>query len=127
MEVVRWLVDQRATFGAAVCCATIGGHTHVVRLLMERGGDPTIGTTFGDIPLIRASITGNAETVRCLLDHPSAAATINHRGGGGRTALWWASMTGRVGVVRALLDNGADHTIADEGGRTPIAVAQEKQ
>jgi hypothetical protein len=33
-------------------------------------------------------------------------------------------MNGRVGVVRALLEKGADHTIADHYGRSPIYMAK---
>jgi ankyrin repeat protein len=63
-------------------------------------------------------------TVRCLLSHPSGAASINHRDRDGRTALWWACRIGPVYVVRALLEKGADPTIADNEGFTPMAMAK---
>jgi ankyrin repeat protein len=62
--------------------------------------------------------------VRCLLDHPSAAATINHDDRWDRTALWWACHKGHAGVVTALLERGADPTIADEYGRIPMVAAE---
>jgi ankyrin repeat protein len=64
--------------------------------------------------------------VRCLLDHPSAAAIIDHRGMNNRTALWSACEGGYAPVVRALLEKGADPTIADSWGKTPMDVAKEK-
>jgi ankyrin repeat protein len=53
----------------------------VVRLLLERGADPTIATRWGSTPLMIASFGGHLEVVRLLLGHPSAKATINHRDG----------------------------------------------
>jgi ankyrin repeat protein len=125
IEVVRWLLDQGAAFGTAIYCATWERRPAVVRLLLDRGADPTIATSCGEIPLIRASILGDETTVRCLLDHSSAAASINHRSRDGATALWWACTMGGVGVVRALLEHGADHTIANETDRAPISMAMQ--
>jgi hypothetical protein len=63
--------------------------------------------------------------VRLLLDHPVARTTINQRDHDGETELWEACCTGRGGVVRALLESGADPTIADNGGTTPMALAKD--
>jgi ankyrin repeat protein len=60
-----------------------------------------------------------------LLGHPSARATINFRDNDGETALWAACQMGRGGVVRALLENGADPTIAHNDGTTPMAIAKQ--
>jgi uncharacterized protein len=133
LEVVRWLVDQGAALDerskdgqTALYVASEEGRTPVVRLLLERGADPTVADRFHLTPLSRASSTpGHLDTVWCLLDHPSAAATINQRDKWGLTPLWRACYTGQGGVVRALLERGADFTITDDGGRTPMAVAQE--
>jgi uncharacterized protein len=101
-------VDARDADGwSALWSACSGGRTHVVRLLLEGGADPTItDDDDGWTPLIVASAGGHSEVVRVLLGHPSGKATINRRSGG-KTALYHACFTGRGGVVRALLESGA--------------------
>jgi uncharacterized protein len=130
-EVMRWLVDRGAAVGersnngyTALSLASSRGHTPVVRLLLEGGADPTFVHAFGSSPLIEACKEGRLEALRCLLDHPSAAATINHRDSGGTTALYWACVFGYVGALRALLEKGADPAIVDRQGNSPMAVAR---
>jgi ankyrin repeat protein len=125
LELVRWLLDQGAVIGTALQSASAKGHTPVVRLLLERGGDPTYTCLlFDTTPLIHAAKGGHVETVRCLLDHPSVAASINHHRGDGRTALWWAATNKTGEVVRALLEKTADPTLVCDMGMTPIARAR---
>ena len=40
----------------------------------------------------------------------------------GRTPLWYAACCGQLDVVRALLNAGADKTIANKWGQKPIDV-----
>jgi ankyrin repeat protein len=46
-------------------------------------------------------------------------------GNEGKTALHLAVHVGNVGVVRELLDAGADKSIKDDGGMTPAQLALE--
>jgi hypothetical protein len=64
--------------------------------------------------------------VRLLLGHrwAIAKATINQGNQAGRTALCCACYRGRGGVVRALLESGADPTIPTNNGSTPMAIAK---
>jgi ankyrin repeat protein len=145
--VVRWLLDKGAALDVrtsaeddddnsdvddddheggytALWLASWRGHLPVARLLLERGADATIATDGGSTPLIIASSEGHLEVGRVLLGHPSAEATINRRDFHGRTALWRACCRGREGVARALLESGADPTIANNCGTTPMAIAK---
>jgi uncharacterized protein len=130
---VRWLLDkgaginERAEGGwTAVWLACHKGHAPVVRLLLERGADPTFNNCWGQTPL-RIACPGapHLEVVQLLLGHPGARATLNTEDGNGMTALGWACWGGRGAVVRALLESGADPTIADDDGMTPMAIAKQ--
>jgi uncharacterized protein len=132
-SMVRWLLDKGAAVNNQCNCgrtalwlACSGGRLTVVRLLLERGADPTIATQGGTTPLMIASHLGHLEVVRLLLNHPSAKVIVNNRDGWGQTALWLACEGGRGGVVRALLESGADFTIADHNGISPVAIAKTK-
>jgi ankyrin repeat protein len=130
---VRWLlnegapVDEQLYHGlTALWLASRGGRFPVVELLLERGADPTIANNDGWTPLMAASSSGCLEVVRLLLSHPPAKASINHRDGDGRTALWLACLWGHGVVARALLESGADAAIVKDDGTTPMAVARQR-
>jgi ankyrin repeat protein len=128
---VRWLLDRGAAIDGrddagctALWLACCHGRLPVVKLLVERGADLTIAKQQGTTPLMIASTQGHLEVVRLLLGQASAMATINHHNALGQTALWWACYKGRGGVARALLEGGADPTIADIECTTPMAIAK---
>jgi hypothetical protein len=129
--VARWLLDQGAAIyhqslsgGTAWWYASYGGRAPVARLL-ERGADPVIADDMGRTPLLTASSNGHLEFVRVLLGHHSGRATIDQRDDHGQTALFGACFRGDKGTVRALLESGADHTIANNNGITPMAIAKQ--
>jgi hypothetical protein len=72
-----------------------------------------------------ASMGGNLEILHVLLGLSSAKASINHHDDFHRTALWYACYNGHGGVVTALLGIGADPTIANAEGTTPMAIAKQ--
>jgi ankyrin repeat protein len=132
VEVVRWLLDQGAATNVvpkngqtALFLACDRGNPLVVQLLLERGADPTITDHKGVTPLILASFIGYLEVVRLLLGHTSADIIISQRHDEGGTAPWEACYKGQRGVVEALLESGADPTIANIDGITPMDIAKE--
>jgi ankyrin repeat protein len=131
MEMTRLLLDKGAALderdedGNAALARELAWPCLRGELLMERGADPTFADTEGYTPLQLASNKGHLPVVRLLLNLPSGKATINHRNGHGATALSTACFRGHGGWARALLESGADPTIADEGGATPRAKTQQ--
>jgi uncharacterized protein len=130
--VARWLLDKGAVINerdsdrwTALYLACFEGCHPVVRLLVERGADPTLADRWRTTPVMLASSRGHLEVVRLLLGHPSARTTINHRNHEGKTALWGACYWGRGEVAKALLESGADPTIAHHDDTTPMAIAKQ--
>jgi uncharacterized protein len=120
--------DQTALFKASDA-----GQTPVVAMLLERGADPMILATTDEYydehgrltPLMAASASGNAETVRALLDHPRVDEYIDLRDLAGETALHKAAKAekGSTATVKVLLERGADPWIKDENGDPAIDVS----
>jgi uncharacterized protein len=130
--VARWLLDKGAAIDerdyqrrTALWHACREGRSPVVSLLLARGADPTIVDDTYSTTLMAASRRGHLEAVRSLLDHPSVKPGINHRDRWGSKALCDACDYGRGGVAKALLESGADPTIARNDGLTPMAIAKQ--
>jgi ankyrin repeat protein len=107
----------------------LAGENGNVALLREvLRGDPDLGATnrFGGTALIPASDRGHVDMVRALLQ---TEIPVDHVNKLGWTALLEAVILGDGGpahqeIVRALVDAGADTTIADRDGVTPLQHAR---
>jgi len=117
-----WLKEAGATplLRAALC-----GDLTVVRLLLDKGADPSIRTFDNTTPLMVASGVGWAEgftfqyseeqtldLVKLLLDKGSR---VNDANDDGITALHGAAYKGANKVVQLLVDRGADLAAKDKG------------
>jgi ankyrin repeat protein len=122
--------DVNATDGdrdTALHCAAITGHEELVSFLLSSGADINRNGCDGMTALMYGAINGHEDVVRLLLRYLRGRG-LDERDEGGGTALWLAcwSQDANVGIVRVLLMTGADHTIADNEGRTPLQIAQSK-
>lgn len=81
--------------------------------------------------LHRAVRSGSMEICRIIIDkgsHIPSEKYLNAIDEWGRTPLYWTSYDGRPHIARLLLDSGADPSIGDDKGNTPLHIAcrQEK-
>ena len=123
----QWLREEGAT---AFWRASQSSDTELMRRLLDAGADPLIATHNGTTALMVASGIGwvegvthewsreqNVQTVDLLLE---LGADVNARDRDGRTALMGAAHKGRSGIVRTLVDRGADMAARDVGSRDSI-------
>lgn len=99
------------------------GLLDILRLTMDAGADPTLTNRFGGTALIPAAERGHVEVVRELLTNSDV--DVDHVNNLGWTALLEAIVLSNGDVrhqqvVQLLVDHGADITIADKDGVTPL-------
>ncbi|HVX11946.1 MAG TPA: ankyrin repeat domain-containing protein [Pirellulales bacterium] len=116
-------LDTRLHFGRTLLhVAAIGGDPELIRLLVARGLDVNaVDDHFNDTPLEYAVGKDKRDAVAALIE---AGGGVNHQDGSGRTFLHAAVMGNRVEIAKMLLAAGADPTIANIKGETPLDVAR---
>ena len=133
VEVVAALVDAGADVDIQdddrnnpLLLAGENGNVALLREVLR--GDPDLGATnrFGGTALIPASDRGHVDMVRALL---RTEIPVDHVNELGWTALLEAVILGDGGpahqkIVRALIDAGADVTLGDREGVTPLEHAR---
>jgi ankyrin repeat protein len=100
----------------------VTGSVEMLEALLPAGPDLTITNRFGGVSVIPASERGHVDYVRRVV---RTGIDVNHVNNLGWTALLEAVVLGDGGrahqeVVRILLGAGADPSIADRDGRTPL-------
>ena len=93
------------------------GDDGAVAAMLARGADPEAPDAQGRSPLERAAVCDRASTVRLLA---GAGAALDRQDALGDTALAVACWFGCLDAARALLDLGADPSIANLSGRLPL-------
>ena len=133
-EALRILAEAGADMNAfewqaydVVTIAAVADDPDLMSLAIELGNDPGLTTSpYLGTALIAAAHLGHDEVVRRLI---AAGAPLDHVNNLGWTALIEAVILGDGGprhqaVVRDLLEAGADRSIADRQGRTPLDLAR---
>ena len=136
MEEPRWggaRYRRHMTGATAFMLAAKAADVEVMRLLLDHGADPTIGTEDNITPLMaaagiswasnqdRASAAQVLEAVTLLVEE--LGADVNAVSDVGETALHAAAYRGANSVVQYLFDQGARLDVVAKDGRTPLRVA----
>jgi len=112
-----------------ITIAAVADDAEMVRHAVGLGGDAgNITSVYDGTALIAAAHLGHFEVVQALID---AGAPLDHVNNLGWTALIEAVILGdgkdrHIRTVRALVEAGADRTIADRQGRTPLDHARQR-
>lgn len=91
--------------------------------LLGRGALVDAATKKGNTALHIASLAGQEEVVKLLIQHN---ASVNVQSQNGFTPLYMAAQENHDSVVKLLLANGANQSLATEDGFTPLAVAMQQ-
>jgi ankyrin repeat protein len=101
--------------------AASNGSAVMIERLLAAGANPNTTLPTGETVLMTVARAGRVDALRVLLRH---GAHVNVREGiMGQNALMWAISRGHDDVTRALLDAGADITLASNSGFTPLLFA----
>ena len=101
-----------------ISLACINRNATVVKKLLIAGADPNVATGMGETVLMTCSRTGSVEALKALFEH--GAKNVNEREKShGQTALMWAATHEDPGVVRILLEHGADVGARSASHRVP--------
>jgi ankyrin repeat protein len=97
------------------------GFLNIVDLLFRNHANLIHTDHDGLVPMCIAALQGHVHIVRYLCQNGVECVHVydNH----GRTPIYAASQRGNLAVVQELYHNGADITIPDDIGRTPVCVA----
>ena len=102
--------------------AALKGDPDGVRALLARGARPNAISQAGTQPIHDAALGDNAEVIRELVMH---GADVNARTRDEvQTPLHIAAVMGKMKAVESLVALGADLTIKDSKGRTPLDAAE---
>ena len=103
--------------------AASAGAGKVVQVLLDNSADPNVSGPNGAAPLEDASLKGFAAIVTMLLDHGALVNRLNRTSG--TTALYAAASFGKAGVVKLLLNRGANPRLCGNNRKTPYQAAVE--
>ena len=104
--------------------ATRSGSIYAMRLLLDAGADVNRPGTTGDdwdaTPLQHAILERRTAAARLLIDR---GADVNRGAPGSLAPLLLAAGDTDPAILQSLLDHGADPTLANEKGATPLSIA----
>lgn len=126
----QWLIDKgldpdklndRTTNGnTALMEAAKDGNTTMLNLLLERGADADLVNNDENIALWFACFSNQLELVKTLIYYTG---NLNHQNVNGATCLSYAASSGKLDIVIALVEAGADPTIETHDGFSAVELS----
>lgn len=105
---------------------TIAGSLFLANHAMNQSSPSTnlglLAFRMQNVWLIQAASRGDAKGVQIFIQLPGIS--VDFQDGKGRTALHYAAEKGLEGLAEALLNKGANRTITDSAGDTPLTLAE---
>ncbi len=115
--------DKRDERGhSLLILAAYNGSVEAVSLLLKHGANTQLQDGMGTA-LMAASFKGFRPIVQMLL---ASGARVDDRNGIGATALMFAAMTGKLGIVNLLMDWKADAAARDQRGLNARRLAEQQ-
>ena len=102
--------------------ATRLGKANEVRELLSSGAPPDERNIRGETPLGAAAQQGYVEVIQALL--ATGLVNINSQDKYGQTPLFHAVARGHTTAVQLLMDHGADQSLTDNEGMSPLSLAR---
>jgi ankyrin repeat protein len=116
-----------------ILMAAKGADAEMMRLLLERGADPSLSNASGTTPLMAASGVEmfnpnedsgtNEEALECVTIAVEAGGDVNQANKAGDTALHGAAWRGANDIIQLLVDKGARLDAKNRAGLTPLQIA----
>jgi ankyrin repeat protein len=120
-------VDERGDSWTALIWASRSGSIEAMNLLLDSGADVNLAGPTGDdwdaTPLQHAILQRQPGAVRVLLDRGADLNRGAGHGPGSLTPLFLAAGDTDPAILKLLLVHGADPTVEDENGATPLSRA----
>ena len=116
-DIVSEFTEKKISGATPLWAASLGGHTEVVKILIEGGANVNHGTTTKSSPLRAASFHNRLEVIKYLiangadLDAPNIA---------GQSPLMIAALRNHRDSVELLAKKGADINLGSTKGLTPL-------
>lgn len=106
----------------ALYAAALNGDAQKVKELLQAGADPDTASSIAP-PLFAATYRGHTEVVKILLNNPHRNANPNRATDEGMTPLALAAASGKLELVKVLLEYGADPYIENNINANAFSMA----
>ncbi|XP_063426829.1 uncharacterized protein LOC134710404 [Mytilus trossulus] len=128
ISLVLWCCDHGVDINKGTCYngesplmkACKGGHTAIVKMLLDRGANFDKCDTFDQTPLMKACEHGHTVIAKMLVNRGADYDKCNNTG---QFHVMKACQHGHLEIVKMLIDNGADCNKCNSVGQSPVMKA----